>query len=111
MVLQEQKKLQVQGQGQTMVGQENFYVPRPSTSNRRLSVSDRSINGDSSVNATPLNRRLSLLGSKTINSPPHENIPSIKEAKKERRRLKAYPPFNGDDAASVVSSFSAPFSP
>nr|GMC56220.1 65-kDa microtubule-associated protein 8 [Ipomoea batatas]GMD16550.1 65-kDa microtubule-associated protein 8 [Ipomoea batatas]GMD86098.1 65-kDa microtubule-associated protein 8 [Ipomoea batatas]GME09707.1 65-kDa microtubule-associated protein 8 [Ipomoea batatas] len=107
------KNKQGQGQGQTVVGQENFYVPRPSTSNRRLSVLDRSINGDSnsSGSAGNLNRRLSLLGSKTINSPPHENIPSpIKEAKKERRRLiKPFSPSH--DAASLVSAFSVPFSP
>nr|GMD18046.1 65-kDa microtubule-associated protein 8 [Ipomoea batatas] len=108
----EQKKLQVQGQSQTVVGQENFYVPGPSTSNRRLSVLDRSINGDSNSSSASgnLNRRLSLLGSKTINSPPHENIPSsIKEAKKERRRLKPFSPSH--DAASLVSAFSVPFSP
>lgn len=102
-------------QNQVPVGQENLFVLRPSTSSKRLS--DRSLNGGFN-NATPVNKKSSLgiqqLGSTPINT-PQQSISFLKKSKKEdhrkilsRSRFAFHP---GDDSASVVSSFSGPFSP
>ncbi|OIT37109.1 PREDICTED: 65-kDa microtubule-associated protein 8 [Nicotiana attenuata] len=100
---------------QVSVGQENLFVLRPSTSSNR--ISGGSINGGFNK-ATPLNRKSSLgiqqLGSTTINT-PQQSISLLKEAKKEHhRKILTHSRFAfhpGDDSASVVSSFSGPFSP
>ncbi|XP_043707327.1 65-kDa microtubule-associated protein 8 [Telopea speciosissima] len=72
----------MQMQVKVVVEQENLFMSRPSTSNRRLS--NRSINGGLG-SATPLNRRLSMgiqqLGSNSINS-TIQGASIIKEVKK-----------------------------
>lgn len=108
---QEKKKVQ----SQVVVGQENLFGPRPSTSSRRLS--NMSPNGGFS-NATPLNRRISLgiqqLGSNSINSVT-QGISFIKEGKKAHRQKRfaqtGLASHLIEDTASVVSTYSGPFSP
>ncbi|XP_022726346.1 65-kDa microtubule-associated protein 8-like [Durio zibethinus] len=102
-------------QSQVVVEQENFILSSPATSNRRLP--NKSLNGGYG-NATPLNRRLSLsiqqLGSNSINSAT-QGISFIKEGKKVQGKS-TFPRPNfasqlRDETASVVSTFSGPFSP
>ncbi|KAG6783137.1 hypothetical protein POTOM_012575 [Populus tomentosa] len=98
-----------------VAGQENGVGSRPDTSSRRLS--NRSLNG-SLINATPLNRRLSLciqqLGTNSINS-ANQGISYIKEGRKmQGQRIFPRPDLTShlrDEAASVVSTFSGPLSP
>ncbi|KAH7515496.1 65-kDa microtubule-associated protein 8 [Ziziphus jujuba] len=100
---------------QVVVQQENLFNLRPGTSSRRLS--DRSLNGGL-TNAMPLNRRVSLgiqqLGSNSINSTT-QAISFIKESRKAQgNRMYVRPGLVshlGDETASVVSTFSGPFSP
>ncbi|KAJ4973497.1 hypothetical protein NE237_006671 [Protea cynaroides] len=72
----------MQMQGKVVIEQENLFMSRPSSSNRRLS--NRSLNGGL-CSATPLNRRLSMgiqqLGSNSINS-TIQGMYIIKEVKK-----------------------------
>ncbi|XAR64398.1 hypothetical protein NMG60_11024717 [Bertholletia excelsa] len=100
---------------QVVVAIENMPGSRPSTSSRRLP--NRSINGGFS-NAIPLNRRLSLgihqLGSNSINS-EGQGISFMKEGKRahgpkmfSQTGLASH---LREDTASVVSTFSGPFSP
>ncbi|PON50652.1 Microtubule-associated protein, MAP65/Ase1/PRC [Parasponia andersonii] len=106
----EKKKVQ----NQVVVQQEHPFGSRPSTSNRRLS--DRSLNGGF-TNPIPLNRRVSLgiqqFGS-NINSTT-QGISFINEGKKARGHkmfLRTGLVSNvRDETASVVSTFSGPFSP
>ncbi|XP_042497775.1 65-kDa microtubule-associated protein 8 [Macadamia integrifolia] len=76
----ETKRMQMQAK--VVVEQENLFLSRPSTSNRRLS--NRSINGGLG-GATPLNWRLSMgiqqLGSNSINS-TIQGMCIVKEVKK-----------------------------
>ncbi|KAG5521846.1 hypothetical protein RHGRI_034166 [Rhododendron griersonianum] len=107
----EKKKVQ----SQVVVRQENLFGPRPSTSSRRLS--NMSSNGGFS-NATPLNRRISLgiqqLGSNSINSVT-QGISFIKEGKKAHRQKRfaqtGLASHLIEETASVVSTYSGPFSP
>ncbi|KAK9276293.1 hypothetical protein L1049_005824 [Liquidambar formosana] len=107
----EKKKVQ----GQVVIGQENLFGSRPSTSSRRLS--NTSLNGGFS-NATPLNRRLSLgiqqLGSNSFISVT-QGISFTKEGKKPhghkffaRHGIASH---LREETASVVSTFSGPLSP
>lgn len=108
---QEKKKVH----SQVLVEQDNLFGPRPSTSSRRLS--NVSSNGGFG-NATPLNRRISLgiqqLGSNSINSAT-QGISYIKEGKKAHRQKiflqTGVASHFREDTASVVSTYSGPFSP
>ncbi|GKV16100.1 hypothetical protein SLEP1_g26793 [Rubroshorea leprosula] len=107
----EKKKIQ----SQVVVEQENFFGSRPPTSNRRLP--NRSLNGGFG-NATSPNRRVSLgipqLGSDSINSAT-QGISFIKEVKKvQGKKVFVRPSLAShlkDESASVISTFSGPFSP
>ncbi|CAL5395954.1 unnamed protein product [Camellia sinensis] len=107
----EKKKVQIQ----VVVEQENLFGPRPSTGSRRLS--NKSLNGGFN-NASPVNRRLSLgiqqLGLNGSNSAT-QSIAFIKEGKKTHsQKILARTGLGShsrDDTASVVSTFSGPFSP
>ncbi|KAF4378824.1 hypothetical protein F8388_006275 [Cannabis sativa] len=108
---QEKKKLQTH----VVVQLENSFGPRPSTGSKR--ISDRSLNGGF-TSPMPLNRRISLgiqqFGSNNISSTT-QGISFIKEGKKVQRQKMfsrpGYAPNVRDETASVVSTFSGPFSP
>ncbi|KAJ4847197.1 hypothetical protein Tsubulata_007718 [Turnera subulata] len=97
------------------IGQENMAASRPNSSSRRLS--DKSLNGGFG-HATPLNRRLSMsiqqLGANSINSAT-QGMSFIKEGKKMQSHNVYVRTELGshlrDESASVVSTFSGPFSP
>ncbi|XP_019417768.1 PREDICTED: 65-kDa microtubule-associated protein 8 [Lupinus angustifolius] len=107
----EKKKVQ----NQVVVERDNTYTSRPSTSSRRLPI--RSFNGglDSTM---PLNRRLSInieqLGSNSINS-GYQGTPFIKDGRKVNRKKifgePGFPSHTRNEAPSVVSAHSGPFSP
>ncbi|XP_041012705.1 65-kDa microtubule-associated protein 8-like isoform X1 [Juglans microcarpa x Juglans regia] len=109
----EKKKVQ----SQVVVEQENLFVSRPGTSNRRLS--NRSLNGGFS-NGIPLNRRLSQgiqrLGSNSI-YPATQGMSLMKEGKIAQVEgmfdRPSLPCRLRDETASVVSlsTFSGPKSP
>ncbi|KAL5549210.1 hypothetical protein UlMin_004441 [Ulmus minor] len=100
----EKKKVQTQ----VVVQQENPFGPRPGTSSRRMS--DRSMNGGF-PNAMPFNRRASL-GFQQFGS---NSISFMKEGKKTQGHKMYLRPGSvshlRDETASVVSTFSGPFSP
>ncbi|XP_024027609.1 65-kDa microtubule-associated protein 8 isoform X3 [Morus notabilis] len=110
---EKQRQRKVQNQG--VVQQEYPFGTRPGTSSRRLS--DRSLNGGF-TNTIPLNRRTSLgiqqFGSNTINTAA-QGISFMKEGKKAQgHKLFLRPGLVSnfrDETASVVSTFSGPFSP
>lgn len=107
---QEKKKVQ----NQVVIPQDYAFGTRPGTSSRRLS--DRSLNGGF-TNASPLNRRVSLgtqqFGSNTIMSTT-QGTSFTKEGKKvQGHKLFSRPGLVSnfrDETASVVSTFSGPFS-
>lgn len=107
----EKKKVQNQG----VIPQDYAFGTRPGTSSRR--VSDRSLNGGV-TNVSPLNRRVSLgtpqFGSNTIMSTT-QGMSFTKEGKKvQGHKLFSRPGLLSnfrDETASVVSTFSGPFSP
>ncbi|GMN49230.1 hypothetical protein TIFTF001_018397 [Ficus carica] len=106
----EKKKVQ----NQVVIPQDYAFGTRPGTSSRRLS--DRSLNGGF-TNASPLNRRVSLgtqqFGSNTIMSTT-QGMSFTKEGKKvQGHKLFSRPGLVSnfrDETASVVSTFSGPFS-
>ncbi|KAL8535147.1 hypothetical protein ACS0TY_010964 [Phlomoides rotata] len=107
----EQKK----AQSKAVPEHEGPFGSRPGTSSRRLP--DKSSNGGYG-SASPLNRKLSLglkpMGPNSINS-PSQGISFIKGGKKTQGQRvynqKGFPHYLREDAISVVSSFSGPFSP
>ncbi|KAE9607979.1 putative microtubule-associated protein, MAP65/Ase1/PRC1 [Lupinus albus] len=102
-------------QNQVVVERENTYASRPSTNSRRLPI--RSFNGglDSTM---PQNRRLSIniqqLGTNSINS-GYQGTPFIKDGRKVHRKKifgePGFPSHTRNEAPSVVSAHSGPFSP
>lgn len=107
----EKKKVQ----RQVVVERDNTHASRPGTSNRRLP--NRSLNG-SLDSAAPLNKRLPMgiqqLGSNSINS-GNQSISFIKDGRKlQRKKFFVEPVFTShtrEEASSVVSTHSGPFSP
>ncbi|OVA09525.1 Microtubule-associated protein [Macleaya cordata] len=102
---EEKQQLREKKRVQAKVEQENLFISRPSTSNRRLS--NRSINGGFGGSATPINRRLSIgiqqLRSNSINS-SSQSISFIKENKKAMGQTRQTSHVMNDDTASIVSS-------
>lgn len=106
----EKKKVQ----SQVFVERNNTHALRPGTSNRRLP--NRGLNG-SLDSAASLNKRLPMgiqhLGSNSINS--GQGISFIKDGRKlQRKKFLVEPVFTShtrDEASSVVSTHSGPFSP
>ncbi|KAL1336424.1 hypothetical protein AAHE18_10G061900 [Arachis hypogaea] len=107
----EKKKVQ----SQVAVERDNMYASRPSTSSRR--IPNKSCNGglDSPM---PVNRRLPIsihqFRSNSINS-GNQAISFINDGRKmQRRRMfgePGIPPHSRDEASSVISTHSGPFSP
>ncbi|MCL7051122.1 hypothetical protein MKW94_021729 [Papaver nudicaule] len=99
----EKKKVQ-----QSQVEQENLFTARPSTSNRRLSISSRSINGSfgNATPTTPINRRLSSVGINQLRS--NNIVPNVssfaKENKKGHGHLRKSSHVIDEDTTSVVSA-------
>ncbi|KAI3842490.1 hypothetical protein MKX03_035097 [Papaver bracteatum] len=93
---------------QAQVEQENLFTSRPSTSNRRLSISSRSINGSfgNATPTTPTNRRLSSVGIdhlRSNNIVPNESS-LTKENKKGHGHFRKSSHAINEDTASVVSA-------
>lgn len=107
----EKKKVQ----SQVVFERDNAYASRPSTSSRRLP--NRSLNG--SLDYSPhMNKRLPMgiqqLGSNNINS-GNQGISFIKDGRKiQRKKIFDEPTFTfhmQDEASSIMSTHSGPFSP
>lgn len=107
----EKKKVQ----SQVVFERDNAYASRPSTSSRRLP--NRSLNGSLDY-SPPMNKRLPMgiqqLGSNNINS-GNQGISFIKDGRKiQRKKIFDEPTFTfhmQDEASSIMSTHSGPFSP
>ena len=102
-------------QSQVVFERDNTYTSRPGTSSRRLP--NRSLNG--SLDYSPsMNKRVPIgiqqLGSNNINS-GNQGISFIKDGRKiQRKKIFDEPTFTfhmQDEASSIMSTHSGPFSP
>ena len=107
----EKKKVQ----SQVVFERDNTYASRPGTSSRRLP--NRSLNGSLDY-SPPMNKRLPMgiqqLGSNNISS-GNQGISFIKDGRKiQRKTIFDEPTFTfhmQDEASSIMSTHSGPFSP